>query len=270
MFRAVLCIIAAAFALAFLIPTVLTFTNSLMSQTEINAHYGMIFSDSSGGKSYISKIVNLKFIPDDVSFSQYITVLLKSPDYLFKFWNSVILVVPIVIFQIAIASLAAYAFARYQGKFRSVIFFLYTILMLMPYQVTLVPNYLISDWLNIIGTRWAIWLPGVFAPICSFELLQKAVAAAEGKHIPVKVGNIVSNDLFYRAGSDPVFDKWAKMGVLACEMEAAALYMNAAYAGVNALCIVTISDEISTGKVATPEERQTAFTNMMEIALELA
>ena len=75
-----------------------------------------------------------------VSFSQYITVLFKSPEYLFKFWNSVILVVPIVVFQLAVASGAAYGFTRFRGKLKEVIFFVYIILMLMPYQVTLVPN----------------------------------------------------------------------------------------------------------------------------------
>jgi purine-nucleoside phosphorylase len=111
-------------------------------------------------------------------------------------------------------------------------------------------------------------LPGTFAPTCSYELLHKAVEAANAKGIPVKIGNVISSDLFYGAYSG--LDKWARMGVLACEMEAAALYMNAAYGGANALCIVTISDIIATGEVTTPEERQTAFTKMMEIALELA
>jgi len=111
-------------------------------------------------------------------------------------------------------------------------------------------------------------LPGTYAPICSYALLQKAVRIAEEKGIPFKVGNIISSDMFYSADSG--LDKWTRMGVLACEMEAAALYMNAAYAGVNALCIVTISDVIASGEVTTPEERQTAFTRMMEIALELA
>jgi multiple sugar transport system permease protein len=168
--RGLLFVIAAFFAFAFLIPTVLTFTNSLMSQTEINAHYGQVFSDSSGGRSYMSSTVSPKFIPDSVSFSQYITVLLKSPDYLFKFWNSVILVVPIVLFQIIIACLAAYGFARSTGKIRGLLFFVYVILMLIPYQVTLVPNYLVSEWLGIKGTRWAIWHPGIFAPFSVFIL----------------------------------------------------------------------------------------------------
>ena len=110
-------------------------------------------------------------------------------------------------------------------------------------------------------------LPCTFAPVCSFDLLEKAVKAARDKGIPVSVGNIASGDLFYSA--NPGLEKIARMGVLACEMEAAALYMNAAYAGANALCLVTVSDVLSTGEMATTEERQTAFTKMMEIALEL-
>ena len=114
--------------------------------------------------------MNLKFIPDMVSFTQYITVLLKSPDYLFKFWNSIILVVPIVVFQLLVASLAAYGFTRYRGRVKEIIFFIYIILMLMPYQVTLVPNYLVSDYFHILDTRWAIWLPGIFSPFAVFLL----------------------------------------------------------------------------------------------------
>ena len=111
-------------------------------------------------------------------------------------------------------------------------------------------------------------LPGTYAPICSYELLKKAVAAAESKGIEPKVGNIYSSDTFYDdAGS---LDKWQKMGVLAIEMEAAALYMNAARAGKNALAICTISDNPFTGEATTAEERQLTFTTMMEIALEIA
>ena len=100
---AVMTIFAAAAAFIFLMPTVLTIANSFMSSSEISANYGSVFSTTeSGGKTFISEKVNLKFIPDMVSFSQYFTVLFKSPDYLLKFWNSVILVVPIVIFQPAL------------------------------------------------------------------------------------------------------------------------------------------------------------------------
>ena len=161
-------ILCAVFALLFLMPTVLTITNSFMSESEINSNYGMIFSTTSGG--YVSETVNLKFIPDKVTLSQYVTGLIKSPDYLIKFWNSLILVVPIVIFQVAVAAVAAYSFTRWRGKIRSGIFFFYVILMLMPYQVTLVPNYLVSQWLGILNTRWAIILPGIFAPFSVFLL----------------------------------------------------------------------------------------------------
>lgn len=164
-------LVAAFFAFLFLMPIILTITNSFMSSNEIAANYGVIFAtNDTGGKVFISETVNLKFIPDMVSFKQYTTVLLKSPEYLLKFWNSVILVGPIVVFQLAVAALASYGFARYRGRIREIIFFLYIILMLMPYQVTLVPNYLVSDWLNILDTKWAIWLPGIFSPFAVFLL----------------------------------------------------------------------------------------------------
>ena len=166
--RGAMFLLCAFFAVAFLLPMVLTITNSFMSESEINANYGMVFSTTTGG--YVSEKVNLKFIPDKVTLSQYITGLVKSPEYLLKFWNSVILVVPIVIFQVAIASVAAYSFTRWRGKLRSGIFFFYVILMLMPYQVTLVPNYLVSDWLGILNTRWSIIFPGMFAPFSVFLL----------------------------------------------------------------------------------------------------
>ena len=164
-------LLAAVFAFLFLMPIVLTITNSFMGSAEISANYGSVFARSdSGGRVFVSEKVNLKFIPDMVSFSQYATVLLRSPQYLLKFWNSVILVGPIVLFQLIVASLASYGFARYRGRLREIIFFVYIILMLMPYQVTLVPNYLVSDWLNLLDTKWAIWLPGIFSPFAVFLL----------------------------------------------------------------------------------------------------
>ena len=170
--RFALTLLAAFFALWFLMPTVLTITNSFMTQSEISANYGKVFANVSGsdGKAYIADEVNLKFIPDKVTFHQYISVLIRSPDYLLKFWNSVILVVPIVLLQLGVASITAYGFTRWRGKVRSLLFFFYVILMLMPTQVTLVPNYLVSDWIGILNTRWAIILPGAFAPFSVFLL----------------------------------------------------------------------------------------------------
>ena len=168
--RAVLIVLLIVIAVAFLLPIVLTIANSFMSSSEISANYGKVFSGVSGTRTFIAEKVNLKFIPDKVSFSQYITVLFKSPDYLLKFWNSVILVAPIVVFQVVVALGASYCFARFQTKFRSIVFFAYIILMLMPYQVTLVPNYLVSDFLGLLDTRWAVILPGIFSPFAVFIL----------------------------------------------------------------------------------------------------
>jgi purine-nucleoside phosphorylase len=112
-------------------------------------------------------------------------------------------------------------------------------------------------------------LPGTFAPIASYGLLSRAVKEAERLKYPVKVGNILSSDVFYGDDGDALA-KWKKMGVLAVEMEAAALYMNAARAGKNALCMLTISDCPFTGESLSAEDRQTSFTQMMEIALSLA
>ena len=179
--RGALTVLAAVFAFMFLMPTVLTITNSFMTQSEITANYGQVFQNATNGKSYIKDTINLKFIPDKVSFSQYFTVLLKSPDFLYKFWNSVILVAPIVLAQLMVASVAAYGFTRWRGKVRDTIFFAYVILMLMPYQVTLVPNYLVSDFLGLLNTRWAIILPGAFAPFSVF-LLTKSM-----RRIPISL-----------------------------------------------------------------------------------
>lgn len=112
-------------------------------------------------------------------------------------------------------------------------------------------------------------LPGQFSNIASFSLLEKAKKAADEKGLPVHVGNVLSSDIFYNDDATAM-DQWKKMGILAVEMETSALYLNAARAGVNALTIMTVSDHIYTKEVTTPEERQTAFTNMMEIALQLA
>ena len=164
-------LIASVFAFLFLMPILLTFTNSFMSPSEISANYGQVFATTdNGGKMFIAQKVNLKFLPDMVTFRQYVTVLFRSPAYLLKFWNSVFYVVPIVVFQLAVASLAAYGFARYSGKKKAALFFSYIIIMLMPYQVTLVPNSLVSSWMHILNTRWAIWLPGIFSPFAVYML----------------------------------------------------------------------------------------------------
>lgn len=111
-------------------------------------------------------------------------------------------------------------------------------------------------------------LPGTFAPIADFGLLRQAVEECEQNGFRYRVGNVLSSDVFYSEESH--LDKWVKMGVLAVEMEASALYMNAARSGNRALAICTISDNLITGEETTSKERETTFFRMVEVALALA
>ncbi|WP_194949261.1 purine-nucleoside phosphorylase [Actinomyces trachealis] len=112
-------------------------------------------------------------------------------------------------------------------------------------------------------------LPGTYAPIGSYRLIEAVREQAKAQGVTTHVGNILSSDTFYHA--DPTFNEgWQKMGILAVEMESAGLYATAAHAGVEALGIFTVSDSLVTGAETTAEERQTAFTQMMELALPLA
>lgn len=111
-------------------------------------------------------------------------------------------------------------------------------------------------------------LPGTFAPIADFDLVRKAAAKAEELGVSYKVGNLLASDVFYGDSADS-WKAWQKMGVLAVEMEATALYMNAARSGNKALAICTISDSLVTGEACSAEQRQTSFTNMMEIAFDI-
>ena len=111
-------------------------------------------------------------------------------------------------------------------------------------------------------------LGATFAPICSYELLSAAVDSAKELGVKMPVGNLYSSDTFYDAAGRNM--RFQKMGVMAVEMEAAALYCNAAYTGKRALAICSISDNLVTGEELSPADRQTTFTNMMKIALEVA
>jgi multiple sugar transport system permease protein len=178
--NAIVTVFAFIAAAMFIMPTVLTIANSFMTSTEISANYGAMLDNMTEDKKvYISDKVNLKFIPDKVTIDQYKNVLLKNPEYLLKFWNSVLLTVPITLFQMLLAILTSYGFSRYPNKFKGIIFFTYIILMIMPYQVTLVPNFLVAEKFNLLNTRWAIILPGIFSPFSVF-LLSKVM-----RRIPV-------------------------------------------------------------------------------------
>ena len=166
--------IACAVSILAIVPVFYTFLNSFMSSAEISHNYGVIFQSLSGhvqqGASYLAETPRMTVVPQRVTIEQYKNLLLMSPTYLLKFWNSIILVVPIVVGQMAVSCLAAYSFARYRRKRREVLFFSYIILMLMPFQVTLVPNYIMNEALNILDTPLAVILPGIFSTFSVYIL----------------------------------------------------------------------------------------------------
>jgi multiple sugar transport system permease protein len=161
-----------ALALCFIFPVVMTFTNSFMDETEIAQNYSQIRNLSSSTANLAQGFVTIKLIPDMVSLDQYYTVLVGSTSFLMMFWNSVRLTLPIILGQMVVGSLAAYAFAMLKFRGRNTLFFIYIITMLMPFQVTLVPNYLMADRLGLLGRYESIVLPGIFATFGVFLLRQ--------------------------------------------------------------------------------------------------
>ncbi|MDF2723006.1 MAG: carbohydrate transporter permease [Paenibacillus sp.] len=165
--KSLLTAILAAVALLVLTPLAVTMTNAFMSETEIAVNY-----DAIGGSAAEGDYANLKLLPDMASFAQFKQILLDKPQFLTMFWNSVIMTVPIVVGQTVVASLAAYAFAKLRFWGRDALFFLYIITMLLPFQVTLVPNFIAMDKLGLLDTYSGVILPGVFSAFGVFLLRQ--------------------------------------------------------------------------------------------------
>jgi multiple sugar transport system permease protein len=149
----------------------MTFTDSFMSESEISANYGPIENHGSSGQNE-QEYADLKLIPEVATLNQYYTILIGNTGYLMMFWNSVLLVLPIIIGQVAIGSLAAYAFSMFRFRGRNAVFALYLITMLMPFQVTLVPNYIMAKALGLLGQYASIIFPGVFTTFGVFLLRQ--------------------------------------------------------------------------------------------------
>lgn len=173
--KTLLAAVLAVLAVLFVFPIALTLTQSLMSEKEITMNLAPV----SGGESSHSAdpraesdYVRLKWIPDRVTLSQYYYVLVKQPQFLFMFWNSVILTVPIIAGQIAVSALAGYAFSQLRFRMREPLFFIYIVTMLMPFQVTLVPNFIIADRLGLLNSYLAIIFPGIFGAFGVFLLRQ--------------------------------------------------------------------------------------------------
>lgn len=158
-------LILISFVLVF--PLVYMFANSFLSEHEAESSYRFLFSGMSGTEK-----LTFKLIPESVDIIQYYTIFIKNPAYLLMFWNSVIVTLPIVLGQMLVSSMAAFAFGKLRFPLRNTIFFTYIIVMLMPFQVTLVPNYIMLDKMNLTGTYWAVILPGIFTTFGVFLLKQ--------------------------------------------------------------------------------------------------
>lgn len=170
--KAALTVVMSIFASAMLFPILITFSNSFMTESEIDYNYHLIGKMVNVAAGEKNGFINLKLIPDWVSLSQYGEVLVHKPLFLHMFWNSVFIVLPIIIGQVVAASLAAYAFAKLRFRGREKLFLVYLMTMLMPFQVTLVPNYIIADKLGLMNSTSAIILPGIFSAFGVFMLRQ--------------------------------------------------------------------------------------------------
>lgn len=170
--RLTMTVVLAIMAAATVLPIVLTFTNSLMTEREIGMNYDLIGKMTNAAAGEKDAFVNLKLLPDWFSLEQYAQVLYKKPMFLKLFWNSVGMVVPIIAGQTLFAALAAYAFAKLRFRGRDKLFLIYLMTMLMPFQVTLVPNYMIVEKLGLMNTGSAIILPGIFSAFGVFMLRQ--------------------------------------------------------------------------------------------------
>lgn len=146
-------------------PLVMTLSGSLMGKTELIDNIGPVLGDGKGS-------VAMPIFPGMPTLKQYLQLLLDTPKFLDMFWNSVMLVVPILLGQVLVGTLAAWGFARYRFPFKEGLFMLYIALMMMPFQVTLVPTNLVLDMLHLLDTHWALILPAIFNTIAVFLMRQ--------------------------------------------------------------------------------------------------
>jgi len=148
-----------------LLPLVMTFAASFMGKAELLEHIRPILPGGAGQ-------ADMPLLPAMPTLKQYITLLFDTPKFLTMFWNSILLVTPIILGQAVIGTLAAWGFAQYRFPGKNALFMVYIALMMMPFQVTLVPSFLVLDGMGLINTRWAIILPGVFSTFAVFLLRQ--------------------------------------------------------------------------------------------------
>jgi len=166
--KTVLIVIFLLATLIYISPLIVTILNSFMTEREINENYALVKTIFEPDKKYI----DFKLIPNPVSLEQYKKLLIETPIYLKSFWNSVIITLPIIIGQVIVSALGAYGFTVLEFKFKRVLFFMYIVVMLLPLQVTLLPNYIVAEFLHIKESYLAIILPAIFNPLGVFLLYQ--------------------------------------------------------------------------------------------------
>lgn len=160
----------------FILPLLITITNSFISEAEIGLNYTTKLSTFDVVGGITQKFVKFVLIPASVTLSQYIAVLFEQPTFIVLLMNSIKITLPVVLGNTAVSLLCAYAFTIWKWKHKEKIFFVYIIVMLMPLQAVLVPNYIIADWMNIKTSYLAIILPGIFSPFGVFLLRQSMKA----------------------------------------------------------------------------------------------
>lgn len=158
-----------------ILPLIVTFTGSFMSQNEVVNRYTEAITEENRDDPHTDTLhfVKLSLLPSKVSLEQYRNLLFRDPRYLRMFWNSILLVVPILVGQLLIAPLAAFGFEQLRFKYKEAIFFIYMIVMLMPLQILLVPHFLVAGWLGIKDSYLAIILPAMFHPLGVFLIRQQ-------------------------------------------------------------------------------------------------
>ncbi|MDP4181848.1 MAG: carbohydrate ABC transporter permease [Bacillota bacterium] len=182
-------------SISLLFPVIYMFANSFMGEKEIQKNYGALMTVNDSKKAE-PEYMSFKLIPDPVSFMQYYKALLRSPKFLQMFWNSCLLTLPILLGQLIVSTLAAFAFSKFKFPLRNVIFFMFIIVMMMPFQVSLVPNYIILKKLNLLGGYLSVILPGTFSTFGVFLLRQFMISIPDELCEAAKVDGASSMRIF--------------------------------------------------------------------------
>nr|WP_230406932.1 carbohydrate ABC transporter permease [Blautia liquoris] len=174
-------------------PLIMMVTGSFLGPEELRESYGVVLEETSGP-------ITLKLIPDFPTFRSYVELLLDSPDFFVMFWNSCRQVFPILIGQMAVGIPAAWAFAKYDFPGRKILLLVYMILMVMPFQVTMVSNYLVLSKLSLMDTHWGIILPGIFSTFPVFIMEKFFNSIPDALIEAAKIDGANSFQIFLKVG----------------------------------------------------------------------